>query len=303
MEVSGSSMAGGQGGAAQKQGPAATTPARKRPRSVVAWQSKAEWDQVMVGLYCGDCQMQEDALDRVSAWKSRYGHRMPLAVECTADLIRCKILDASGSLKSHELVLTYGLALVRFVNLITERKQKMVTVPLRRLAKELSLPVWMVDLRHDLTHGNLPQLSACRKGCDAGLEWLRCTYWSRQLGNNLAGECEEEESEESPATDMDAEADSSPEEPDKLKLHVHQKHQELREKAVDVLASYKNHQFGFRNLQRSQHACSRAPFPFTVERCEDLGTLTVRGRWPECREQKTDITPDRVLELFSLRHQ
>lgn len=44
---------------------------RKRPRSVVAWQSKAEWDQVMVGLYCGDCQMQRDALDRVSAWKSR----------------------------------------------------------------------------------------------------------------------------------------------------------------------------------------------------------------------------------------
>lgn len=38
---------------------------------------------------------------------------MPLAVECTADLIRCKILDASGGLKSHELVLTYGLALVR----------------------------------------------------------------------------------------------------------------------------------------------------------------------------------------------
>lgn len=43
----------------------------------------------------------------------RYGPRMPLAVECTADLIRCKILDASGGLKSHELVLAYGLALVR----------------------------------------------------------------------------------------------------------------------------------------------------------------------------------------------
>ncbi|XP_015271147.1 PREDICTED: ribosomal biogenesis protein LAS1L [Gekko japonicus] len=243
MEESGGSMASGQGGTAQKQGPAAATPTRKRPRSVVAWQSKAEWDQVMVGLYCGDCQMQEDALDRVSAWKSRYGHRMPLAVECTADLIRCKILDASGSLKSHELVLTYGLALVRFVNLITERKQKMVTVSLRRLAKELSLPVWMVDLRHDLTHGTLPQLSACRKGCVAGLEWLRRTYWSRQLGNNLAGECEEEE-EESPTTDIDAEADSSPEEPNKLKLHVRQKHQELLEKATDVLVSYKNHQFG-----------------------------------------------------------
>ncbi|XP_026534366.1 ribosomal biogenesis protein LAS1L [Notechis scutatus] len=136
----------------------------KRPRNVVPWQSKAEWDQVMVGLYCEDCQTQRDALDRVSVWKSRFGSKMPLAVECTADLIRCKLLDASGVLKSHELILTYGLALVRFLNLITERKQKKITIPLRHLAKELNIPTWIVDLRHDLTHGTLPQLVTCRKG-------------------------------------------------------------------------------------------------------------------------------------------
>uniref|UniRef100_A0A670JY03 LAS1 like ribosome biogenesis factor n=1 Tax=Podarcis muralis TaxID=64176 RepID=A0A670JY03_PODMU len=185
-------------------GPSSTTPGwkqmswRKRPQSVVAWESKAEWDQVMVGLYCGDREIQQDALDRISAWKSRYGHRMPLAVECTADLIRCKLLDASGVLKSHELVLTYGLALVRFVNLITERKQKTVVIPLRRLAKELNIPVWIVNLRHDLTHGNLPHLDACQKGCDVVLEWLRQTYWSRQLANNLVRGYEEDEDEESP---------------------------------------------------------------------------------------------------------
>lgn len=38
---------------------------------------------------------------------------MPLAVDCTTDLIRCKILDMSGNVSSHELVLSYGLALVR----------------------------------------------------------------------------------------------------------------------------------------------------------------------------------------------
>nr|XP_056714925.1 ribosomal biogenesis protein LAS1L [Euleptes europaea] len=244
-------MAGGR-----ERGPVAATPTCKRSWSVVAWQSKAEWDQVMVGLYCGDCQVQRDALDRVSAWKSRYGHRMPLAVECTADLIRCKILDASGGLKSHELVLTYGLALVRFVNLITERKQKMVIMPLRRLATELNIPVWIVDLRHDLTHGNLPQLSACRKGCDAVLEWLRRTYWSRQLGNNLAGECKAEEEEELPTTDIEAEADSSLEEPDEVKSSVRRKHQELREKVIGVLVSYKKQQFGvLRELQSVDRAC------------------------------------------------
>nr|XP_025033802.1 ribosomal biogenesis protein LAS1L isoform X2 [Pelodiscus sinensis] len=220
-------------------------PAKRPPRrNVVAWRSKAEWDQVMVGLYCGDCRLQRDALDRVSAWRSRYGNRMPLAVDCTADLIRCKILDTSGNMRSHELVLSYGLALVRFVNLITERKQKIVNIPLRRLAKEMNIPIWIVNLRHDLTHGKLPQLIACRRGCDVVLEWLRRTYWSRQLGNSLAGECEEEQNEEAEAAATEIEMDSDTEEALNPQLPAYQKHKELHEKVREVLASYKNQQFG-----------------------------------------------------------
>uniref|UniRef100_A0A8C8RM64 LAS1 like ribosome biogenesis factor n=1 Tax=Pelusios castaneus TaxID=367368 RepID=A0A8C8RM64_9SAUR len=238
---------------------AAPGPARgKRPprRSVVAWRSKAEWDQVMVGLYCGDCRLQREALDRVSAWRSRYGHRMPLAVDCTADLIRCKILDTGGNMRSHELVLSYGLALVRFVNLITERKQKIVNIPLRRLAKEMNIPIWIVNLRHDLTHGKLPQLAACRKGCDVVLEWLRRTYWSRQLGNNLAGACEQEEDETATATET--EVDSDTEEAQDSQPQGYQKHKELHEKVRDVLISYKNQQLGvlqeLQSLRKARNA-------------------------------------------------
>ncbi|XP_067404403.1 ribosomal biogenesis protein LAS1L [Emydura macquarii macquarii] len=232
----------------------------KRPprRSVVAWRSKAEWDQVMVGLYCGDCRLQRDALDRVSAWRSRYGHRMPLAVDCTADLIRCKILDVSGNMQSHELVLSYGLALVRFVNLITERKQKIVNIPLRRLAKEMNIPIWIVNLRHDLTHGKLPQLVACRKGCDVVLEWLRRTYWSRQLSNNLAGECEEQDEEVETAATTETEMDSDTEEAQDPQPQGYQKHKEFHEKVRDVLVSYKNQQFGvlqqLQSLRKARNA-------------------------------------------------
>ncbi|NXI27719.1 LAS1L protein, partial [Sterrhoptilus dennistouni] len=95
---------------------------------------------------------------------SRYSPKMPLAVDCMAKLIHCKVLKSSGRLKSHELILSYGLALVRFVNLITERKQKMVSIPLRQLAREVDIPVWVVDLRHELTYRKLPQLALCRKG-------------------------------------------------------------------------------------------------------------------------------------------
>nr|XP_021404124.1 ribosomal biogenesis protein LAS1L isoform X2 [Lonchura striata domestica] len=231
-------------GPAWRRGRPGPAPARRRLkplRTVVAWRGRAEWDQVMVGLYCGDSRLQQDALDRVSAWKSRYGPKMPLAVDCTAELIRCKVLDSSGRLKSHELILSYGLALVRFVNLITERKQKMVSIPLRQLAREVDIPVWVVDLRHELTHGKLPRLALCRKGCDVVLDWLRKMYWSRQLGNNL---CEEDEDEEEEQEEMEANADLDGDawEIQTPQHEACQKHKEFHEKVRDVLISYKNEQ-------------------------------------------------------------
>ncbi|KAM4665154.1 ribosomal biogenesis protein LAS1L [Discoglossus pictus] len=153
-------------------------------RHVVAWLSKAEWDQVLEYLYSRDCKLQREALHRISAWKSRYGNKMPLAVECTADLVRCKILEMSGGMGDEELVLIYGLALVRFVNLITERRQKTVSIPLRRLANELNIPEWVVNIRHDITHGKMPKLSMCQKCWEFVMEWLRKEYWSRQLSNS-----------------------------------------------------------------------------------------------------------------------
>ncbi|KAM9600847.1 ribosomal biogenesis protein LAS1L isoform 4-T5 [Morphnus guianensis] len=173
-----------------------------------------------------------------------YGPKMPLAVDCTAELIRCKVLDSSGRLKSHELILSYGLALVRFVNLITERKQKMVSIPLRQLAREVDIPIWVVDLRHELTHGKLPRLALCRKGCDVVLEWLRKTYWSRQLGNNLCEESEdEEEEEEQEGVEANAELDNDAWEIRTPQHEACQKHKEFHEKVRDVLISYKNEQF------------------------------------------------------------
>uniref|UniRef100_A0A8C3EIA2 LAS1 like ribosome biosis factor n=1 Tax=Corvus moneduloides TaxID=1196302 RepID=A0A8C3EIA2_CORMO len=244
--ASGGGMSG-RAGPGWRRGRPSSSPARRRLkplRTVVAWRGRAEWDQVMVGLYCGDSRLQQDALDRVSAWKSRYGPKMPLAVDCTAELIRCKVLDSSGRLKSHELILSYGLALVRFVNLITERKQKMVSIPLRQLAREVDIPIWVVDLRHELTHGKLPRLALCRKGCDVVLDWLRKMYWSRQLGNNLCEESEDEdEEEEQGEVEANAELDSDGWEIQTPQHEARQKHKEFHEKVRDVLISYKNEQF------------------------------------------------------------
>ncbi|XP_036295800.1 ribosomal biogenesis protein LAS1L isoform X2 [Pipistrellus kuhlii] len=175
-------------------------------RIVVAWFSKAEWDQVTVYLFCDDHKLQRYALNRITAWRSRLGNELPLAVASTADLVRCKLLDVTGGLGTDELRLLYGMALVRFVNLISERKTKSVRLPLRFLAQEVNIPDWIVELRHELTHKKMPHINDCRRGCYFVLDWLQKTYWCRQLENSLRETWELEEEKEE--TDEDNQEES-----------------------------------------------------------------------------------------------
>lgn len=154
----------------------------EKTRHVVAWLNKAEWDQVRDYLYSMDSSLQRFALERISAWRARCADSFPVAVDCTADLVRCQVRDRSGQLTGDDLTLMYGTALVRFVNLITDRQQGRKARPLRQLAGNLNIPEWVVDLRHEIMHGTLPSLKWCRKGCKVALEWLQQEFWSRQLG-------------------------------------------------------------------------------------------------------------------------
>lgn len=45
----------------------------------------------------------------------RFGPSTPVAIETTANLVRCQILDRSGKLERDDLVLLYGMALTRCV--------------------------------------------------------------------------------------------------------------------------------------------------------------------------------------------
>ncbi|XP_039331335.1 ribosomal biogenesis protein LAS1L isoform X4 [Saimiri boliviensis] len=175
---------------------------------VVAWASRAEWDQVTVYLFCDDHRLQRYALNRITVWRSRSGNELPLAVASTADLVRCKLLDVTGGLGTDELRLLYGMALVRFVNLISERKTKFAKLPLKCLAQEVNIPDWIVDLRHELTHKKMPHINDCRRGCYFVLDWLQKTYWCRQLESSLRETWELEEFREG-IEDEDQEEDKN----------------------------------------------------------------------------------------------
>ncbi|KAL3974183.1 dual 3',5'-cyclic-AMP and -GMP phosphodiesterase 11 [Sarotherodon galilaeus] len=127
----------------------------EKNRHVVPWLNKAELDQVRDYLYSMDSSLQGFALDRISAWRTRCADSFPVEVDCTADLVRCQMRDLSGQLTGDDLILMYGTALVRF---------------------------WVVDLRNEIMHGELPSLKCCQRGCKVALEWLQQEFWSRQLG-------------------------------------------------------------------------------------------------------------------------
>ncbi|XP_032332045.1 ribosomal biogenesis protein LAS1L isoform X9 [Camelus ferus] len=250
-------------------------------RIVVAWLSKAEWDQVTVYLFCDDHKLQRYALNRITVWRSRLGNELPLAVASTADLVRCKLMDVTGGLGTDELRLLYGMALVRFVNLISERKTKFVKLPLKFLAQEVNIPDWIVELRHELTHKKMPHINDCRRGCYFVLDWLQKTYWCRQLENSLREtwdleedkeETDEEDQEEDKNIVVDDIPEQKPEPKDEEKgaepdvkadgdsegnkevdsqLQKAQRHKELYERARELLVSYEEEQF--KVLEKFRH--------------------------------------------------
>ncbi|XP_060147910.1 ribosomal biogenesis protein LAS1L isoform X9 [Globicephala melas] len=242
-------------------------------RIVVAWLSRAEWDQVTVYLFSDDHKLQRYALNRITVWRSRLGNELPLAVASTADLVRCKLMDVTGGLGTDELRLLYGMALVRFVNLISERKTKFAKLPLKFLAQEVNIPDWIVELRHELTHKKMPHINDCRRGCYFVLDWLQKTYWCRQLENSLREtweleedreETDEEDQEEDKnivvdditeqkpepkdeekGAELDVKADGDSEGNKEVDPHWQKavRHKELYERARELLVSYEEEQF------------------------------------------------------------
>uniref|UniRef100_A0A2K5R9L3 LAS1 like ribosome biogenesis factor n=1 Tax=Cebus imitator TaxID=2715852 RepID=A0A2K5R9L3_CEBIM len=178
---------------------------------VVAWVSRAEWDQVTVYLFCDDHKLQRYALNRITVWRSRSGNELPLAVASTADLVRCKLLDVTGGLGTDELRLLYGMALgvVRIIHsgsLLTLIFSHFCTHTLPY--NQVNIPDWIVDLRHELTHKKMPHINDCRRGCYFVLDWLQKTYWCRQLESSLRETWELEEFREG-TEDEDQEEDKN----------------------------------------------------------------------------------------------
>lgn len=148
---------------------------------VVCWANRDEWTEIYQCLYSfEDVNLQRKGVDRIMAWKSRSGGKLPLAIECTLDLVLAHLADSQAFTPEVQLILS--MALVRFVNGMVDLNQKgLYARSVQAIAEEIGLPDWLVDLRHEATHAKLPSQHTLRAGIPVALSWLREEYWEAQI--------------------------------------------------------------------------------------------------------------------------
>ncbi|XP_006824120.1 ribosomal biogenesis protein LAS1L-like [Saccoglossus kowalevskii] len=62
--------------------------------------------------------------------------------------------------------------------MITDQAQtKFCAKPVHVVAEKMGLPEWLVNLRHEATHTELPSLRVLKTGVKYALSWLRWEYW------------------------------------------------------------------------------------------------------------------------------
>ncbi|KAJ9478693.1 Protein LAS1 [Pseudozyma hubeiensis] len=149
---------------------------------------------------------RHDALSIVQLWINRSA--CPFAVETTALLVQSVVLDEhmqqiAKARLSHEQASSYGpryaleqvgggaelgvrlnysLALTRFVNSVVDSHQTGgFAQSIAAIAARIGLPLWFVEVRHAVTHEELPSISVCREAAGSALAWLHRQFWIPQL--------------------------------------------------------------------------------------------------------------------------
>lgn len=189
--------------------------------STKAWQDESELALVRDWFYpdravrdpygnVNDTDMRKEAIASVNVWTFR-SHKVPPAVLATADLsdsiIHWEELQRTGDCNLYRSVqFMFAFAFLRFVNGFVDRdiaKTTNATLSAgdeeteeegyRKISGESSMyahavaigmPERFVDLRHQVTHGKIPELKFLKKAADEALEWL----WDRWWRTNATGD-------------------------------------------------------------------------------------------------------------------
>ncbi|TEB39071.1 Las1-domain-containing protein [Coprinellus micaceus] len=145
----------------------------------VPWASIGELEQLCSWIYSDehDYESKVLAINRLSAWKAIT--TLPHALESAISLLVVVTHDAPHSnLSNLSLRQSYATAIIRLVNgLVDPLQLGAYARSIASIAKQLGLPLWLVELRHAATHEELPSLSLLREAARQSLSWLLYNYF------------------------------------------------------------------------------------------------------------------------------
>ncbi|XP_012219235.1 ribosomal biogenesis protein LAS1L isoform X2 [Linepithema humile] len=153
----------------------------------VPWFSLAEWHDVYRQIYSNDTAQQVKAYEALLAWKARMP-KLPVGVDCTLWILQACLRDRewtskidSGELPMYyenDLSLMYSTTIMRFLNHISHIGATKLE-SLFKIAQQLKIPSWIVNLRHEAAHGHeLPSIGLLRIAMNILLRWLHDEYWA-----------------------------------------------------------------------------------------------------------------------------
>ncbi|OAA66112.1 Las1-like protein [Cordyceps fumosorosea ARSEF 2679] len=126
---------------------------------------------------------QNLAVARISMWVQRGS--CPHMVESTALLFAAVLSDELAATQSagsstYAVRAAYSAAFSRFVTgLLDGHQDKLRKQSMYSIAKVIGLPATFVELRHQVTHEQLPSLAQLRPAAHMALDWIWDYYWKQ----------------------------------------------------------------------------------------------------------------------------
>ena len=126
----------------------------------------------------------ESAIRRINIWSART-EKISWAIDSTRNILACKKYAAgSGSENFCQIIYKNILtsAIIRFVALAIEKlyNKHKTTASMTFLAEKLNIPEWIVEVRHECGHGEMPSLVVLEEAVDFCFGWLKEKYWELQ---------------------------------------------------------------------------------------------------------------------------
>lgn len=176
---------------------------------IVPWLSASEWRETRRLLFSNRTEDIRLGILKAKIWMDR--GKVPTAVESTVNFLETVLVDTehleaflstraeapceesvfnstvnedTGTTEAARtddrvLRLAYNAAIIRFVNELVDRAQKsLFATSITKLADQIGLPRFFVDIRHDGTHDKMNSLELLRWAAWEALKWLEDQYWS-----------------------------------------------------------------------------------------------------------------------------